>query len=75
MILAIFKVFVSPLFEEILKYEFPKKFSAPIFDYYFRASDPVQHIRYFLDKMIDHSPNDAFTCLTFSSSMKGMASD
>jgi len=52
------KVSDSPLPEEILGCEFPK-LSTLTFDYYSGASDPVQHIRHFRDKIIVHSRNDA----------------
>jgi len=72
MTLATAKVSDSPLSEEILECEFPKKFSTPTFDYCCGASDPVQHIRHFRDKMLVHYP---LICLTFSSSLKGVSSD
>ena len=73
--LEVSKVCDSPLSEETLKCEFSKKFSPPTFDYYSGASDPVQHIRHFRDKMIIHSRNDALMYLTFPFSLKGVASD
>ena len=41
------KVHKSPLSKKIQECEFTKKFSTPIFDYYSRVSDLVQHICYF----------------------------
>ena len=38
------KIHDSPLSEEIQGCEFPRKFSTPSFEYYFRVSDPIQHI-------------------------------
>ena len=73
--LAVSKVFDSLLSEKILEREFLKRFSASTFDYYSGASKSVQHIRHFLDKTIVHSCNDALMCLTFLSSLKGVASD
>ena len=35
----------------------------------------VQHISHFWDKMVGYSRNDPLLCLTFSSSLKGVASD
>ena len=37
-------------------------------------SDLVQHIMHFWNKMVVHSRNDQLTCLTFPSSLKGVAS-
>ena len=75
MTLATAKVSDSPLSEEILECEFPKKFSTPTFDYCCGASDPVQHIRHFRDKMLVHSRKNPLICQTFSSSLKGVSSD
>jgi len=38
------KIHDSPLFEEIQRCKFQRKFSTPTFDYYSGVSDPVQHI-------------------------------
>ena len=65
----------TPLSKEILECEFPKKFSTPTYDYYSVVSDLVQHIRHFQDKMVIYSHNDPIMCLTFPSSLKGVASD
>ena len=74
LIQAAAKVFDS-LSIEILECEFAKKLSTSTFDYYSRASDLVQHIRHFRDKMMVYSPSDALMCLTFSSSLKGVVPD
>jgi len=55
--------------------EFLKKFTTLTFDYYSGVSDPAQHISHFQDKMIVHTRSDALICLTFMSSLKGVASD
>ena len=41
----------SPLFKEILGFEFLNKFLTLTFDYYSGVSDPVQHFSYLRDKM------------------------
>jgi len=38
---------ISPLSDEILRVQFPKKFSAPSFEYYRGTSDPMQHLRHY----------------------------
>jgi len=58
-----------------LKCEFLKKFKTLTFDYYFETSNPVQHIRYFRDKMMVYSRNNALMCPTFPSSLNGVATD
>ena len=47
----------SPLYKEIQECELPRNLD-PIFDSYTEASDQVQHIRHFQDKMMLDSPND-----------------
>ena len=68
------KISDSPLSEEILECEFSRKFSTLTFDYYSGVTNPVQHIRHFRDKIIIYSLNDLIMCLTFPSSLKGIAS-
>ena len=69
------KITDSPLSEEILECEFPNKFLAPTFDCYSGVNDPVQHTRYFRDKMVVYFHNDSLMCLTFPSNVKGVASN
>ena len=69
------KIHDSPLSREIQKYEFLKKFFAPTFDYYFGASDPVQRVRHFQEKMVTYSHNDPTLCLTFPAILKGVTSE
>jgi len=64
-----------PLSEAILECEFLKKFTTLAFDYYSRASDPVQHIKHFRDKIVIYSRNDPLLCLTIPSGLKGVTSD
>ena len=61
----------SPFSDGILEYEFPKKFTIPIFDCYFGQSDPVQHLCQYEDKMVIHVRNDSILCQIFTSSLKG----
>ena len=65
----------SPLSKETLECDFLSKFSTLTFDYYSEVSDLVQYISHFWDKMLIYSRNDPLMCLTFSSSLKGVASD
>ena len=69
------KISSSHLSELILGHEFPRKFTTPNFDYYSGTTDSVQHIRYFLNKMVVYSRSEALMCLTFPSSLKGVTSD
>ena len=57
------------------KCKFPRKFLTPTFDYYFKVSDSVQHIRHVRDKMVIYSRKDLIMCLTFPSILKGATSD
>ena len=41
-----------PLTKEIQEFEFSRKFSTLIFDYYSRLSDLVHHIWHYWDKMV-----------------------
>ena len=66
---------ISPLSEEILRVQFPKKFSAPSFEYYGGTSDLMQHLRHYQDKMAVYSYDDRLLCRLFPSSLKGLAFD
>ena len=53
----------------------PKEVSVPNFDYYYGASDLIQHVRHFQDKMVIYSCNDLILCITYPFSLKAAASD
>jgi len=59
------------LFKDIEKCELLRNFLTPTFDIYTGASDTVQHIRYFQDKMMLYLLNYQVMCLTFPSSLRG----
>jgi len=42
---SILRISDSPLSEEIMSHQFPKKFVIPNFDYYTKVTDLVQHLR------------------------------
>ena len=65
----------SPLSEEISSHHFRKKFMMPSFEHYSGATNPIQHLRQYQDKMVVHSHEDAFLSRVFPSSLKGTAYD
>ena len=64
----------SPFSENILEYDFSKKFMILTFDCYSGQRDPVQYLHHYQDEMVIHFRNDSILC-RFSSSLKGAASD
>ena len=65
----------SPLSEGITSRRFPKKFVMPSFEYNSRATDLIQHLRQYQDKMVVLSHDDALLSRVFPSSLKGVAYD
>ena len=65
----------SPFFEDLLEYEFPKKFMILAFNCYSGQSDPVQHLHQYQDKLLNHSRNNFILCRVFPSRLKGVPSN
>jgi len=65
----------SPLSKDIQEYKLSRKFLTSTFDSYTGASNPIQHIRHFQDKMMFYFHNDWVMCLTFPSSLRGATSE
>jgi len=60
----------SPLSEEITSRYFPKKFVMPSFEHYLGATDLIQYLRQYQDKMAVQSYDVAFLSRVFPSSLK-----
>ena len=73
--LSVAKVFDSSLSEDITECEFLRKFSTPTFGYYSVVSDPIQHIRYFKDKMVVYCRNNHKCASPRNSSQAHLAQD
>ena len=56
-------------------YRFSKKFIMSSFECYYGATDPIQHLRHYQDKMAVYSHADLFLICVFPSSLKGTAYD
>jgi len=60
----------SSFSEDILEYEFLKKFMILALDSYSDQSDPVQYLHQYHDKMVIHSRNNSILCWIFPSSLQ-----
>ena len=58
-----------------MSHRFQRKFMMPSFDLYFDATDPIQHLRHYQDKIAIYSHDDLRISWVFLSSLKGVASD
>jgi len=65
----------SQLSEDITSHRFPKKFIMPSFECYYMATDPIQHLRQYQDKMAVHSHDNLLLSRVFPSSLKGASYD
>ena len=62
----------SPLSREITTLRFLKKFVILSFDHYSGTSDPLLHLRQYLDKMAIYAHNDLLLYRAFPASLKGV---
>ena len=65
----------SPLSTEIMSHCFPMKLVMLNFDLYSRATNPIQYLRHYQDKMVVYSHNDLLMSQLFPSNLKRVASD
>jgi len=63
----------SALSDEITSHRLLKKFAMPGFECYSEATDPIQHLRQYQDKIVVHSHDDLLLSRAFQSSLKGAA--
>ena len=65
----------SALSDEITSHRLLKKFGLPGFECYSEATDPIQHLRQYQNKIMVHSHDDLLLSHVFPSSFKGVAYD
>ena len=62
----------SPFSRDIRKYSLPKKFNVPRFTPYDGTSDPVAHLRHYIQRMSVWGNDDFLNCRVFSSSLRDL---
>ena len=65
----------SALSDEITSHRLLKKFAMPGFECYSEATDHIQHLRQYQDKIVVHSHDDLLLTRVFPSNLKGVAYD